>query len=77
MRREKGAHTWDIYIHYHRCPSCGFIIESRNPYQYRQGKYYKDLTCPRCRHAFTDYSEKEPSIGPIFGEETPPEFDWT
>lgn len=74
--RQKGTHTFDIFLTYHRCPKCGYIFESREDYQYRMGKYEKDLTCPNCGHFYTLTREGRPSIGPFFGEAPKPEFDW-
>lgn len=51
--RHTGNHTWDIFIAYHRCPSCDYISESREDYQLRDGKEQKDITCMRCGHVFT------------------------
>lgn len=75
--REKGTHTWDLYLTYHRCPNCGFIFESREDYVYRMGKYQKDLICPRCHHSYTLTKGQRPLIGPVFGEPPKPEFDWS
>jgi len=50
---QKGSHTWEIILYYHRCPKCGFIFESREDYQYRLGLYQKDLECPKCHHQYT------------------------
>ena len=30
---QKGEHTWDLVVDYHRCPKCGYINESRVEYQ--------------------------------------------
>ncbi|NGX42675.1 MAG: hypothetical protein K940chlam7_00959 [Chlamydiae bacterium] len=49
---QKGEHTWDIVIHYHRCPECGYIIESRQGFTFRAGKYQKEVVCDRCDHEF-------------------------
>lgn len=74
---QKGNHTWDLIVQYHRCPKCGLIIESRNDYEYRLGKYEKDLECPRCKHLFTETKQRKPSFGPLIGEPQPKEVDWS
>lgn len=58
--RDKGTHTWDIVVRYHRCPACGTILESRDDYTYRFGMYVKQLTCLHCGHAFTDTRRSRP-----------------
>lgn len=73
---QKGEHTWDLIFQYHRCDKCGWIIESREDYQYRMGEYVKDLECPRCHHFFQLSKIFPKRIGPIFGDPTRPEFDW-
>ena len=73
---QKGEHTWDLIVHYHRCPKCGNIIESRDDYEYRLGKYQKDLICEKCSHAFTETKKARRSLGPLFGEGDRPEFTW-
>ena len=75
--REKGPHTWNLHVHYHRCPSCGYIIESRDDFHYRQGKYFKELDCSRCHHHFVASKPCKVFFGPFFGNETKPEFDWS
>lgn len=73
---QKGTHTWDIVIQYHRCPSCGFITESREDYHYQMGKWLKQVECGRCG-AITTYEQKlKPKFGPLIGTPQPPEFDW-
>ena len=71
------SHTWPIHHHYHRCPKCGAIIESRRDYVYRMGSYEKDLECDRCGEAFTERRDFSGRIGPLFGEASGPEFDWS
>lgn len=65
--RQKGSHTWDRHLNYHRCPECGQIIESREEYQYIMGTYEKQLACPRCQHEFRVKKNKQSTFGPIFG----------
>jgi hypothetical protein len=73
---QKGLHTWDLNLHYHRCPRCGFIIESREDYQYRMGVYLKDLQCSRCQLRFTITKPSEPTFGPLIGDAEPVEMEW-
>jgi uncharacterized C2H2 Zn-finger protein len=73
---QKGTHTWDLNLFYHRCPKCGYIIENRDGWSYRLGKYEKDLACTRCGHAFTAVKPSKPRFGPLIGEPQKPEFDW-
>lgn len=73
---QKGAHTWDIYLHYHRCPKCGYIIESREDFQNRFGKFVKELICNRCHHHFSLTKSEKPAFGPFTGDRQPIEMDW-
>ncbi len=73
---QKGKHTWDINITYHRCPKCGFVFEDREAYQYVLGKYVKNLECPRCGNRYTMENKRRSSIGPLFGEPGSPEVEW-
>lgn len=73
---QKGEHTWDLIVHYHRCPKCGNIIESREDYQYRLGVYYKDLECNRCHEQFTTTKKVKPTFGPLIGEAQSIEVTW-
>lgn len=73
---QKGTHTWDLTLDYHRCPQCGFIIESRDSYQYRLGAWIKDLQCERCGHTFSLQKDRKPSFGPLFGDPQPKEMEW-
>lgn len=73
---QKGTHTWDLILQYHQCPKCGYIIESRKGYDYRLGKYQKDLECERCHHIFTVTKNTKPTFGPLIGEAQPVEVDW-
>lgn len=49
------AHPWTypLIFNYYRCPSCGWIAESRLPFILNEGVYQKSLTCTRCSHPFT------------------------
>lgn len=74
---QKGTHTWDLVLKYHRCPKCGFIIESREDYTHRLGAWIKDLTCSRCGEHFSLEKNTKPTFGPLIGTPQPPEIDWS
>ena len=74
---QKGPHTWDIIIQYHGCPNCGHIIESREDFKYRLGKYVKELQCPACQKQFTLTKSTKPRFGPFFGDPEVVEWDWS
>lgn len=74
---EKGSHTWDIIIDYHRCPNCEFINESRKKYHILQGKQQKEIDCQRCHHRFVVIKKGAvPKIRPIFSNADSYEIDW-
>jgi hypothetical protein len=73
---QKGEHTWDLIYHYHRCPKCGFIIESREDFHYQLGGWTKDLQCDRCHENFTVTKSRKPSFGPLIGDPQPVEMEW-
>jgi len=73
---QQGEHTWDLVIQYHRCPECGWIIESREDYVYVLGKYQKEVECDRCGHRFTLIKSTTPSFGPLIGRPEPIETEW-
>jgi hypothetical protein len=73
---QKGTHTWDIIIQYHRCPNCGGIIESREDFRYRSGKWSKDVKCDRCGHVFVLTKQRKRSFGPLIGDPQPIEMKW-
>jgi DNA-directed RNA polymerase subunit RPC12/RpoP len=50
---QEGTHTWDLYVHYYRCPKCGWIIEDRQMLE------KKEIICGRCNHHF--YEKTLPS----------------
>lgn len=74
---QKGLHTWDLILQYHRCPKCGFIIESRDDFKYRLGKWLKAVHCERCGFSFELSKARKPSFGPLIGDPQPVEMDWT
>ena len=73
---QKGAHTWDLIIHYHRCPNCGYIVENREDFRYILGDWIKDVTCERCHHEFVVKKKNKPTFGPLIGTAQPPEVNW-
>lgn len=73
---QKGSHTWDLILQYHRCPRCGYIIESRVDFNYRLGSWIKDLECTRCQYHFTETKARKPSFGPLIGDPQPIEMTW-
>lgn len=64
---QKGTHTWDLIIQYHRCPHCGYIFESREDYEHQSGEWVKNVACPRCQHPFQLKRKQKPHWAPIFG----------
>lgn len=74
---QKGEHSWDLHIRYHRCPQCGFILESREDYTYRMGQYIKELSCDRCKRQFVEIKKTTPTFGPLIGTPQPPEVEWS
>lgn len=73
---QQGTHTWDLILHYHRCPSCGFINESRQDFQPRSNEWIKELKCERCHQVFTVTKPKRRTFGPLFGKPQPIEMKW-
>lgn len=72
----KGPHTWDLVLQYHRCPKCGYIIESREGFRHRLGSWMKEVQCDRCKHSFELKKDRKPSFGPLIGDPQPIEMDW-
>lgn len=73
---QKGPHTWDLHLRYHRCPECGYIIESREGYRYSQGDYKKELDCSRCGCHFVESKGVQSTLGPFIGDPQPIETEW-
>lgn len=73
---QKGTHTWDMILHYHRCPECGYVFESRHPYEMILGKLQKEEECPRCFDRFMIEKQREVSFGPLIGDPQPIETEW-
>ncbi len=73
---QKGLHTWDLVIEYHRCPKCGCINESRNGYSRNKDEWTKTVTCSRCGNQFVARKERKATFGPLIGDPQPIEIDW-
>jgi uncharacterized C2H2 Zn-finger protein len=73
---QRGIHTWDLIVHYHLCPKCGKIIESREDYRYQKGAWTKQLRCPKCSTLFIARKQQPLRFGPLLGEPQPPEWEW-
>lgn len=73
---QRGTHTWDLIVDYHRCPKCGWIIENRHIYEYRSGKYRVELECDRCHHQSTAIKRSRLTFGPLIGDPQPVEMEW-
>lgn len=74
---QRGDHTWDIVISYHKCPHCEYIIEDRTKYEYHNGMYVKELQCPKCKHVFKVKKNVKLRVGPLIGEPEHTEVDWS
>jgi len=74
--REKGNHTWDIFVHYHRCPHCGYITESRKDYESYEKEQKKEITCDRCQNNYTVTKAAQSGFGPLFGKSEHAEIHW-
>jgi rubredoxin len=72
-RQRHGNHTWDLVVHYYRCPQCGYIAENRDKFEARFNRLEKDLVCLRCQYAFTIAKKTHPAFGPLLGHN--PEVD--
>lgn len=68
-----GNHTWDLVLHYYRCPVCGYILENRAKFESRFHELVKECICLRCQHSFTISKKKQPTFGPLLGSD--PEID--
>lgn len=67
---DKGHHTWDLYVHYLRCPHCGFILETRQRANH--------FTCPRCSKEFDVKSKTKSALGPFLDDKNQTsEMDWS
>ena len=71
-------HTWEINIHYHECPNCGFIIENRAGYYYDKTtkQYMKEIECPRCAYQFQEVKKAHKGWKQLFGKTQPASIEW-
>lgn len=68
-KQRHGNHTWDLILFYHRCPSCGYIIENREPFEQRLHSVEKEIVCPKCAGHFIVTKTKPPTFGPLLGHD--------
>lgn len=73
---QKGTHTWDLNLSYHRCPHCKKIFESRAGYVCEQGIYQRNLECTYCHHPYKEIKARNTAFNPFFGDPQPPEVEW-
>ena len=66
-KQRHGHHTWDLVLHYVRCPFCGYIAENRDKYISYLDRIEKEVKCPRCEKSFKLKKETPPSFGPLLG----------
>lgn len=69
-KQSHGVHTWDIILHYYRCPLCGYIMENQTQFERRLQNLQKELCCSKCKHFFTITKNKKPTFGPLLGHDT-------
>lgn len=50
---QRGPHTWDFLMTYHRCPHCGYVQSSQQVFVKRLGLWQKEITCLRCKKGYT------------------------
>jgi hypothetical protein len=72
-KQRHGNHTWDLILHYYRCPQCGYIMENRDKFEHRSHQLEKELICSRCQHAFKARKRPQTTFGPLLGHD--PEVD--
>ena len=72
-KQRHGNHTWDLVLHYYRCPHCGYIIENQDKFEPRLKRLEKNLICQRCQHAFIVTLKPQQVCGPLLGHN--PEVD--
>lgn len=65
MIQPRGNHSWPIIHHYHRCPHCGKIVESREDFSYEFGRQVKHLECKHCHQTFVLEKPKNIALGPL------------
>lgn len=68
-RQQHGNHTWDLVLHYYRCPKCGYILENRDKFEPYFNRLQKQVTCSRCQHLFIVTQKTKPRFGPLLGHD--------
>lgn len=68
-RQRHGNHTWDLNVHYYRCPRCGYIVENRDKFEPLFNSLLKDIVCKRCQYAFRVEKKIGPAFGPLLGHD--------
>lgn len=68
-RQQHGTHTWDLNLHYYRCPQCGYVVENRDKFEPRFNQLNKDIACSRCQYVFRIIKNKRPAFGPLLGHD--------
>lgn len=66
-KQRHGHHTWDLVLHYYRCPKCGVIIENRDKFETRFHRLEKNIICVRCQYSFKVAKKRKPTFGPLLG----------
>lgn len=69
-KQRHGTHTWDLILHYYRCPKCGYIMENREKFEPRFHQLEKEMICLRCQHIFTVKKKTQPTFGPLLGHDS-------
>ena len=69
-RQRHGNHTWDLNVHYYRCPQCGYIVENRDKFEpLLFNSLLKDIVRNRCQYAFRVEKKIRPAFGPLLGHD--------
>lgn len=72
-KQRHGNHTWDMILHYYRCPGCGYIMENRDKFESRFHRLEKEVICPICKKHFVVERKTQSTFGPLLGND--PEVD--
>lgn len=68
-KQRHGNHTWDLILHYVRCPKCGYIMENREKFETHFHRLEKNIICTRCQSAFKMAKKRKPVFGPLLGHD--------
>lgn len=68
-RQQHGTHTWDLNLHYYRCPRCGYVLENRDKFEKSFSQLSKELICLRCQFGFRLTKKPRPTFGPLLGHD--------